>query len=238
MIGQKNKGFTIVEVIMFLAVSGFIFVIAAIGMSGQLSKAESKDAINQLESTIRGTLNDVSNGYYPEFNNTSFDCERNLNGSSDTRGEVQNCFFAGKSITFGPANKCDSGTADIIVDTYITTHNTSSMPTYSDITPAVCGLEVTENYPASIKLIGSSKTFYILNTNYSTDPTSFNTSGGANGVVLDKLGGSGDFTPLTATSNDNVVCFQNGSENSSLDFGINGVPSVSITYNDKSNCGP
>jgi type II secretory pathway pseudopilin PulG len=236
----KNTGFTIVETLMFLAVSGVIFVSAVALISGQLSNSQSKDAMNQLESTVRGTLNDVSNGYYPEFN-TNYSCNGVANGS--TRGTNQDCMFAGKSITFGPTQTsvCGNKNAVMLIDTYVVPQSTTVVTSASDLT-LICGLEVAENYPGSIQPLSDyqGKEFYILNTNYSySNSSTFSSSGGSNSVVLEKSdggrltvlnGGTGD----SDSSYDNIVCFQDGNENSSLEFGIGGILTVSIkNYKDQ-----
>lgn len=69
---SDTRGYTIVETLLFLAISGFMFVVAAAFVSGKQSKAEFKQGLNQFNSDISAVVNDVSNGYFPST--SGFSC--------------------------------------------------------------------------------------------------------------------------------------------------------------------
>ena len=107
---HKNKGFTIVETMIFLAVSGMLFTSVAMMISGQMAKYRARDAVNQIESVVRSVLNDVSNGYYPLVNK-QYGCTAStprptvspLGTAGENRGThtgSTGCVIAGKSIEF------------------------------------------------------------------------------------------------------------------------------------------
>ena len=100
----KNSGYTIVEVMIFLAVSGLMFVIAAQFVSGKQTQAEFKDSVSSTNSKIDQVINDISNGYYPAPN--SYLCQATAGGisissGSNSQGSNQGCAFLGKVIQFG-----------------------------------------------------------------------------------------------------------------------------------------
>ena len=91
-----RKGFTIIEVMIFLAVSGFTFVIAASFINGKEAQAEFTSGMYSANSAIGSLINNVSNGDYPLPANTSFFC----NLSTGTPVITQS---AGQSFTPGCA---------------------------------------------------------------------------------------------------------------------------------------
>ncbi len=58
------KGFTIVEVMIFLAVSGIMFLVAATFISGKEGQAEYTQGMNYTAADIRTIINNVANGNY------------------------------------------------------------------------------------------------------------------------------------------------------------------------------
>lgn len=101
---NKNKGYTIIEVMIFLAVSGFMFVIAATAISGKQSSAEFKQSLNDLNTQVQQVVNDVANGFYPSGGN--FTCTVQPSGNprivpgSAGQGTNEGCVFLGKAMQF------------------------------------------------------------------------------------------------------------------------------------------
>lgn len=69
-----NLGFTIVEVMVFLAVSGFTFLIAASFINGKEAQAEYNTGMNQANLQVKTIINNVSNGNYALPNGASLSC--------------------------------------------------------------------------------------------------------------------------------------------------------------------
>src|SRR5438874_1617208 len=65
---SRSAGFTIVEVMIVLAITGLLFLSAAALISGKQNQAAFDQAIQQLQSQIQQTMNEVSVGYYPNRN--------------------------------------------------------------------------------------------------------------------------------------------------------------------------
>lgn len=101
---RHSSGYTIVEVMIVLAISSALFSVAILGYSSQNRKTGFTNAVRDLELTIQDTLNDVSTGYYPNSGNLT--CTRTgspaaypkVEAGSSQQGTNQDCIFVGKAI--------------------------------------------------------------------------------------------------------------------------------------------
>jgi type II secretory pathway pseudopilin PulG len=106
-VGRQPQGYTIVEVMVFLAVSGLMFVLAASFINGKQAQAEFVQSMNDANQQIQTIINQVSNGDYPSEDN--FKCSADPSGGvpiidtsvSNYQGTNQGCIFMGKVIQFG-----------------------------------------------------------------------------------------------------------------------------------------
>jgi type II secretory pathway pseudopilin PulG len=107
--GRQPHGFTIIEIMIFLAVSGVIFFSAMILMSGSQDKTEFNTAIAQVASQLQSIVGNVANGYY--LSQQNFTCTPNLSPGSlpnisfssvSQRGTSLGCTFLGEVIQFNP----------------------------------------------------------------------------------------------------------------------------------------
>lgn len=104
--GTKTPfGYTIIEVMIFLAVSGFMFILAAAFISGRQARTEFRQGMNEVKSQVQDVINDVSNGYFPQSD--SLACTGggaagpSFAGVGQTQGTHKGCVFMGKVIQFG-----------------------------------------------------------------------------------------------------------------------------------------
>ncbi|MBA3758300.1 hypothetical protein H0X10_01570 [Candidatus Saccharibacteria bacterium] len=105
----SNKGYTIVETLIFLAVTGVLFASAMLVVGGQQRKTEFHTGIREIESQLIDIMNDVSTGLY---NNTgNFTCSTASSttnpptislGSAPEQGTNAECIFVGRAIQFAP----------------------------------------------------------------------------------------------------------------------------------------
>ncbi len=104
---QGTHGYTIVETLIFLAVSAALFVSAMMLMNGQQGRAEFTNAVKDFETRLIDLANDVSTGYYPTTGN--FSCRDtggvplstdNMSGNTE-QGKNGECVLAGRVIKFG-----------------------------------------------------------------------------------------------------------------------------------------
>lgn len=98
---RRIGGFTIVETLIVLAVTGFIFVSIVGLVAGRQNKTEFQQAINNITGQIQQTITEVQKGYFPS---STYRC--NATGSISftpnvgTQGSSQGCMFIGKVTQF------------------------------------------------------------------------------------------------------------------------------------------
>jgi len=85
MSGGANKtpygyGFTIVEVMIFLAVSGVMFLVAASFISGKDSQAEYYQGMNSANAKVTTIINNAANGNYPFISGRNLNCNATVTG--------------------------------------------------------------------------------------------------------------------------------------------------------------
>lgn len=101
----EGRGYTIIEVMIFLAVSGFMFVLAAIFISGKQASVSYRQGITAAGSAMSAVANSVANGEFPGVGN--FSCTSSGVGPTFTvgnksQGMNRGCIFLGKAVQFNP----------------------------------------------------------------------------------------------------------------------------------------
>lgn len=102
-----SSGYTIVEVLIVLAVSGALLVSVMALISGQQEKTEFTAALRDFESRLQDIMNDVSTGTYPESINR---CSVTTSGPENSgvpstgQGTSDQCVFVGKAMQLSPSS--------------------------------------------------------------------------------------------------------------------------------------
>lgn len=100
-----NSGFTIVETLIVLAVTGTMLLMAATFVSGRQNKTQFQTAINSLQQQLQQIINQTSSGFYN--NNADFSCIGTgtfvtlSNLTSKSQGSNEGCIFLGNALQFG-----------------------------------------------------------------------------------------------------------------------------------------
>jgi len=100
-------GFTIVETMIVLAVTGFMLLFALLAFAGQQAKVEFGQSVRDMQSDLQQTINEVSSGFFPDSGNIG--CARGGNKLEITiqtteQGTNTDCIFMGKVLQFGVAD--------------------------------------------------------------------------------------------------------------------------------------
>lgn len=112
--GKKSQGYTIVEVMIFLAVSTLLLASSVAVISGSQSKTQFMTSMYEIQQKIDAISNNVENGYYSSSTNVACSDPGGptalvINtGPAVDKGTNQQCTFFGKVIQF-----LDSGTVKI-----------------------------------------------------------------------------------------------------------------------------
>jgi len=101
----QRGGFTIVEVIIVLAVSSTLIMSGLLIFSGRRQSTEFRQASREIQSQIEDIINNVTVGYYAKT--TDFSCSADSSGSTPTlsttptqQGANLECVFLGRAVQF------------------------------------------------------------------------------------------------------------------------------------------
>ncbi len=109
MLGGKNKqplGYTIIEVLIVLAVTGLMFVIAVNFINGKQERTAFTTGVNEMASRIQDVIEQVHDGQYSDIglmctpNPTRVDVRPSVTPLTDTQGTNSGCVFLGKVLHF------------------------------------------------------------------------------------------------------------------------------------------
>jgi prepilin-type N-terminal cleavage/methylation domain-containing protein len=107
MLGGQNKkmplGYTIVEVIIVLAISGMMFLIAANFINGKQEHTAFVQGTNDMVNQLQKIVDDVTDGHYSDIPLHCTNSSGAISISQDATGKqgaTQDCVFLGKMISF------------------------------------------------------------------------------------------------------------------------------------------
>jgi hypothetical protein len=114
------SGYTILEVLIFLGITGFLFITAAVAIGGNQQQVQYSQSVRDFESQVLDVINDVADGYYPDY--TQGRCQETGSGinfnngaSGDGPGTSDDCVYIGKSLMFNlSGNTSNFGVATLV----------------------------------------------------------------------------------------------------------------------------
>ena len=101
---KRSNGFTIVETMIVLAVTGIMFLSVVLLINGKQQQAQFQSSVKDVQSQIRQVMTEVTSGYNQLGNNTcssSGGTPKLSPGTTDTLGQNAGCVFLGKALIFG-----------------------------------------------------------------------------------------------------------------------------------------
>ena len=103
-VGNRSAGFTIVETLIVLAVSGMLAISAISLVNGRQNKTQFQVAATSMKQQIEQLINETASGYYPSSNN--FTCSSSsgsvtISSGAGGQGTNSTCIFLGKAVAFG-----------------------------------------------------------------------------------------------------------------------------------------
>lgn len=120
MVRLPQYGYTILEAMIFLAITGVLFTTAAVAVGGSQRQAQYSQAVRDFETQIKDVANDAANGFYPAYERGR--CR--VNGASGkinfdlsvlgSPGSNIECINIGKTLMFN-LGEADSFTVGTLV---------------------------------------------------------------------------------------------------------------------------
>lgn len=101
----RHGGYTIVEVMIFLVITGALLASALLVFNGRQRRTQFTQGVREIESQIRTLINETASGYYPNQGNikctSSGGGGPNLSASSENQqGGNEGCLFLGRVLQF------------------------------------------------------------------------------------------------------------------------------------------
>ncbi len=104
--GNRHSGYTIVEALIFLAVSSVLLTSALILVGGQQRKTEFDTSVRNFDSKIQSVIGNVTSGYYNNTGQTTCTVSAGVitvNKGGTGIGQNSNCTFIGQWISLNAA---------------------------------------------------------------------------------------------------------------------------------------
>lgn len=109
--GQSPQGYTIVETMIFLAVSAALFASVILVVAGQQQKTEFTTGVREIQSQLQDMMSNVATGYYNSLG--GYSCSTPTGSgqpaistlSSSELGSNADCVFVGRVVQFNPSDK-------------------------------------------------------------------------------------------------------------------------------------
>ena len=140
---HARGGYTIIEVLIVLAIALVTFFVAVTVFSGRQGRTEFSQAMRDVESRIKTAVNDVGVSQFPDASNYSCEIDNSsrrpkLTSVPEGTGQNEDCIFLGKAVQLIADN--NPGTVDSLnVYTVLgrrTTNGTASVTSFSDANPS------------------------------------------------------------------------------------------------------
>lgn len=127
---ENRGGFTVIETMIFLAVSGMMFASAILIFRGQQESTQFNQSVRQLDSYLSDVINDTASGVFPEVNDV--EC-RFIAGSlsfvaavDQESGQSNQCIFLGRVIQIGDGSFAQGADGTLLTYTMVGRNDASS----------------------------------------------------------------------------------------------------------------
>lgn len=177
--GTRAHGYTIVEVLIFMAVSGLMFVVAAVFVNGKQANVEFKQGLYGINSDIRTVINEVADGRYQPltYGGSRYSCRAPTTfpffpiflsspKEQGTGGGIDGCVFLGKVLQFNVADRAPDNAKYVNIFTIVGRQNKPStkneaVTSFADALPVPVvasssspNLTITKQLEAGTELVG------------------------------------------------------------------------------------
>ncbi|HEX4662008.1 MAG TPA: prepilin-type N-terminal cleavage/methylation domain-containing protein [Candidatus Saccharimonadales bacterium] len=120
---KKQGGFTVIEVTIFVAISGLLLSVALLGTGGTIRSVRFSDSVRSLQSYFQTQYDQIINGVNPRTGQEV--CQNSLVNTSSPAGQApgtSNCLLLGKYLHLAPGS-------DTVQSYYVVGSEPASVPT-------------------------------------------------------------------------------------------------------------
>lgn len=198
---KNKKGYTIVEVMIVMAVTGVMFAVTVLLVQGQIAKTAFRSSAHNTEQMLAGVMNDVRVGYFNSTTSPSgIYASHNVCGNS--AAGKSDCEYIGKKVNIIKSNRT-------ITTTDIVNRTTNGGPVHR-----ADGVVVTSDLPSGLDY-ADDYDFEVVFTKYSSSAIDTDSITQTQGVEV---------------STTAIICASNGSRTVKFTVGTNGSPTVETEY--------
>ena len=140
----SQGGYTIIEMMIVLAISAAMFVAAVTAFGGRQQEIQFSQAVRDFDSRIQDISNDISTGFFDNAGNVgcAIRADGTINvgtsvGGAEEQGESLNCVFIGKVIQFNPESTDQPDQVNIASIVGRRSVGTASVNNIDDASPTV-----------------------------------------------------------------------------------------------------
>ncbi len=153
--GTSPLGYTIIEVLIVLAASGMMFVIAGTFINGKQAKTSFTSGVNEFASRIQDTIDQVTDGQYSDIKVNCKAVSGGIDFPLGTPNEVgtnAECFFLGKVMHFSVSGNKDKYDVISVAGRRLQSDNLTPVENdLSQISPkAIPGLTINQSVPQAL----------------------------------------------------------------------------------------
>lgn len=136
---QNRGGYTIIEVMIVLAVSAALFAAAITGYINQNRRTQFSESVQTFAQNLQDLINDNDTGYYSSKEN--FGCTAGnigfptVTSSAASRGTNSSCVFLGKALQLAPTDNSSAYDALTVVGRRLKEHSQDVASTLSEAKP-------------------------------------------------------------------------------------------------------
>lgn len=145
------EGFTIVETLIVLAVTGSMLLMAMVLIGGRQNKAQFEQGVRSFQMDLQQVINDVGTGYYAS--NDDIRCTYNavtgvvIAAASQERGTNDPCIFLGKAIQFDVDGTTDPEQFNVYTIAALRSASTGAVLDLDQARPALIANSGTNGFP-------------------------------------------------------------------------------------------
>jgi type II secretory pathway pseudopilin PulG len=142
MVHRRQNGFTIIEVLMFLAVSGLLLMGMLATLNGSINNSRFNDAVNSTTSFLQSQYGEVTTGRNSRL--TTLGCVNGVVNATPSTAGMTNCVIMGRLLAFSVGNS--SITSSYIVGKDNTAVSSGDTAAVVAATPVIAAGNTDETY--------------------------------------------------------------------------------------------